>query len=75
LRPVPLIKGFEHLQRLCDDFAGWHNNWRPHMALEGQRPGDVYHGRSVDKPERTAKVVPLDIEEGSFPSSASRDTG
>lgn len=32
------------------------------MSLDGQRPGDVYGGRPVDRPDRTAKVVPLDVE-------------
>ena len=66
LRPVPLVKGFDHLERLCAGFADWYNNWRPHMSLDGQRPGDIYTGRQVEKPERTAKVIPLDIERRVF---------
>ena len=64
---MPLVKGFDHLDRLCTEFRDWYDNWRPHMSLDGQRPGDIYTGRPVEKPERTAKVVPFDIERKVFP--------
>lgn len=63
---VPLIKGLEHLQRLCSDFAIWHNAWRPHSTLGGAQPDDVY-GRDLPEPlPLTAKVVPLRIEQHRF---------
>ena len=67
LRPVPLIKGFDHLEGLCAGFFDWYNNWRPHMSLGGQRPGDVFDGRPVNGPDRTAKVVPFNVGRRVFP--------
>ncbi|MFC1611703.1 integrase core domain-containing protein [Myxococcota bacterium] len=65
---VPLIKGFDHLERLCVDFKEWHNAWRPHMTLGGVRPDDVY-GRDLPEPvTHDAKVVPLNIERWYFSS-------
>ena len=63
---VPLIKGFDHLERLCEDFGLWYNGWRPHARLAGARPDDFY-GR--DLPElvaHDAKVVPATIERRHF---------
>ena len=63
---VPLIKGFDHLERLCASFVDWHNAWRPHARLAGACPDDFY-GR--DLPElvaHDAKVVPPTIERRYF---------
>jgi hypothetical protein len=63
---VPVIRGSSHLDELCAGFTVWHNEWRPHMTLDGLRPADVY-GR--DQPEalaKNAKVVPLNIERRHF---------
>ena len=63
---VPLIKGFDHVTNLCEQFEIWYNGWRPHMYLDGAVPSDFY---CRDRPEpvaRTAKVVPLDIERRYF---------
>ena len=38
-----LVKGFDHLTHLCQGFTNWYNIWRPHMALDCQRPDDVYY--------------------------------
>ena len=42
---------------------------------QATRPGDVYDNRPVHKPDRTAKVVPLNVERQVFRSSGSRATG
>jgi len=36
------------------------------MSLDGQRPGDVFDGRPAEKPGRTAKTVPFDIDRRVF---------
>ncbi len=41
LKRVPIIRGFDHLPRLCDEFCDWYNEWRPHMTLDAARPDDV----------------------------------
>jgi transposase InsO family protein len=66
LRCVLLIKGFDHLTSLCTEFAGWYNTWRPHMALEGIRPDDLYYSRKPQTPERDARTVPDNVERHIF---------
>ena len=66
LRRVPLVRGAGHLTQLCDSFAEWYNEWRPHMTLGGFRPMDFYC-RDVPGPVASdAKVVPLNIERRRF---------
>ncbi len=50
LEHAAIIKGFDHLVLLCAEFETWHNNWRPHMTLNGLRPDDVYYSRKTEKP-------------------------
>ena len=50
LKRVPIIKNFDHLTALCDEFESWHNTWRPHMKLEGLRPDDVYYHKNSKSP-------------------------
>ena len=66
LKHVPLIKRFDHLTLLCTQFESWYNAWRPHMALEGLRPDDLYYDRKPEKPSRDAKAVPGNIERHVF---------
>ena len=66
LKRVPIIKNFDHLTELCDEFESWYNLWRPHMKLEGLRPDDVYYDRKPEKPDRTSKTVPSSIERHLF---------
>jgi len=66
LKRVPVIRGFDHLTRLCDEFVEWHNEWRPHMTLDGARPDDVYSVDEFRRPARNAKKVPRDIERRVF---------
>jgi transposase InsO family protein len=58
LKRVPIIKGFDHLTRLCSEFEQWYNTWRPHTTVDGFRPDDVYYGRQREKPPRNAKTLP-----------------
>jgi len=69
LKHVPLIKGFDHVTRLCGEFQSWYNTWRPHMALEGLRPDDLYYSRKPETPDRKAKTVPGNIERHVFPET------
>jgi transposase InsO family protein len=66
LKHVPFIKSFDHLAKLCDRFEQWYNTWRPHMALDGHRPDDVYYDRNPKKPERDSKIVPHHIQRHLF---------
>ena len=66
LNRVPIIKNFDHLTELSDEFESWYNLWRPHMKLEGLRPDDVYYDRSPEKPDRALKAVPDSIERHLF---------
>ena len=66
LKRVPLIKGFDHLALLCNEFESWYNAWRPHMTLEGLRPDDFCYDRKPETPKRDAKTVPANIERHVF---------
>ena len=66
LKRVAIIKDFDHLTRLCREFEIWYNSWRPHMALDGFRPDDVYYQKEPEKPKRGAKTVPYNIEQHFF---------
>ena len=62
LQRVPIIRSFDHLTGLCDEFSNWYNLWRPHMKLEGHRPDDVYCDRKPEMPGPASKTVPNNIE-------------
>ena len=66
LKRVSIITDFDHLTELCGEFESGYNTWRPHMALEGFRPGDVYYQRKPMKPDRNSKSVPSNIERHLF---------
>jgi len=66
LQRVPIIRNFDHLTELCDEFESWYNLWRPHMKLGGLRPDDVYYDRKPEKPGRASKTVPNNIEKHLF---------
>ena len=59
---VPLIKNYNHLEELCHSFEEWYNRWRPHMTLQGSRPGDVFAGKKPVSLARDAKRIPPKIE-------------
>jgi len=66
LKRVPIIKGFDHLTMLCEEFECWYNSWRPHMTLEGFRPDDIYYNKKPKKPKRDSKTVPCHIDQHLF---------
>jgi len=66
LKRAAIIKDFDHPTILCKKFEIWYNSWRPHMALDGLRPDDVYYEKNPEKPKRDAKTVPCSIEHHQF---------
>jgi len=66
LKRVPIVKGFDHLTMLCEEFECWYNSWRPHMTLEGFRPDDIYYNKKPKRPKRDSKIVPCHIEQHLF---------
>jgi transposase InsO family protein len=62
LERASLLKGFDHLAKLCESFADWYNDWRPHMTLDGARPEDLFTGVGSPQPSWDAKTVPSKIE-------------
>jgi transposase InsO family protein len=66
LKQVAIIKDFDHLVTLCNEFEDWYNAWRPHITLDGHRPDDVYYDRKLEKPDRDAKTIPENIEQHRF---------
>mgnify|MGYP001587669746 CR=1 FL=1 len=66
LRRVPLVRGFDHLESLCQEFALWYNRFRPHTALGGRVPDAVFHSRPNHTPGRTDKAVPPSLRRHAF---------
>jgi len=66
LKRVSLIRGFDHLVMLCEEFEDWYNTWRPHMTLDGFRPNDVYYDRKPKIPQRDSKTIPSNIQQHLF---------
>lgn len=66
LRRVPLIRGTDHLTALLDDFSEFYNHWRGHMTLGGAIPVLIHCGQGWRKPDRSAKMLPGDIERRVF---------
>lgn len=46
----------ETLRRDLGHFLNWYNGHRPHMALDGQMPEDVYHDIPTDQQEPPIEV-------------------
>jgi transposase InsO family protein len=66
LRRVALIRDFDHLAALLDDFVIWYNGYRGHMTLGGAPPLVVHQGQRWQKPQHSAKMLPLAIERRVF---------
>ena len=67
LKRVPIIKDFDHLTMLCEEFECWYNRWRPHMTLDGLRPDDVYYDknqRNQNGIQRQCRVTSINIFSG-----------
>jgi transposase InsO family protein len=63
---APVIKGFDHLTRLCADFVVWYNAWRPHARYGGFTPDQVFARDLPEHVPKTAKSVPLNVERRLF---------
>lgn len=61
-----LLNIFLSASTVRKEFGTWYNSWRPHMALDGLRPDDVYYDKKPEKPKCDAKTVPCNIEQRFF---------
>ncbi len=66
LSRVPILRGADHLEQLLSDFAVYYNEYRGHMTLEGAVPDAVHSGQHWQRPERSAKGVPVRMERRHF---------
>lgn len=70
---VPFLPA--RLQTELDTFVEWYNSIRPHQALRGRTPDDVWYGRTVEpthleprarypivQPELTTRVVGIELQ-------------
>lgn len=48
--------------RLLNDYLKYYNEYRPHEALDGQTPDEVYSHKPRDKPPKDAKMIKGPIE-------------
>jgi transposase InsO family protein len=62
LKRVPILRGIDHLQEVCDGFVEWYNQWRPHTHSTGATPETIYTGREWKKPDHNAKTVPRNVQ-------------
>jgi len=71
LARVPLLRGFRHLTRLCEDFVEWYNAWRPHTRHDGFTPDQAFRRDLPEHVPKTAKSAPLDaqVERRVFPET------
>ena len=54
--------------RLLDNYIGlWYNDCRGHMTLGGALPGSLHRGEKWDKPDRSARARPPNVERRFFP--------
>ncbi len=63
---VPILRGADHLEQVLSDFAVYYNEYRGHMTLEGAVPNAVHTGQHWQRPERSAKVLPVRMERRHF---------
>ena len=61
LKKVAIIRGFQHLVKLCSEFTEWYNDWRPHEFLGSATPASVFRNRAVPFVLKNAKDVPENI--------------
>ena len=66
LSRVPILRGADHLEQLLSDFAIYYNEYRGHMTLEGAVPNAVHTGQHWQRPERSAKTLPVRMERRYF---------
>ena len=63
---VPILRGVDHLEQLLSDFAVYYNEYRGHMTLKGAVPDAVHTGQHWQRPERSAKALPVRMERRHF---------
>jgi len=69
LRRVPVIRGLDHLSQLLHDFEVYYNEYRGHATLGGGIPSVIHRGEQWDKPEKSAKTLPDNLERRFFPDT------
>lgn len=69
LRRVAVIRGLDHLGQLCDDFAEYYSRWRGHSTLGDAVPSVIHRGGVWQRPDRSAKTLPGNIERRLFPGT------
>lgn len=62
LKRVPVIRGLEHLSQLLRQFETYYNEYRGHTKLDGAIPAVIHRGEQWSKPEKSAKMLPANIE-------------
>jgi len=66
LKRVPVIRRLDHLGQLLRDFAIYYNEYRGHATLGGAVPSVIHRGGQWDKPAKSAKIVPANVERRVF---------
>jgi len=69
LRRVPVVRGLDHLDGLLREFVVYYNGYRGHTTLGGAIPSVVHRGGHWDKPEKSAKTLPGNVERRVFPDT------
>lgn len=69
LKRVPVIRDLDHLSQLLGDFVLWYNDYRGHATLGGALPSVIHRGEQWTKPEKSAKILPPNIERRLFPDT------
>jgi len=69
LTRVPVIRGLDHLSQLLQDFGIYYNEYRGHTTLGGALPSVIHRGEQWNKPEKSAKTLPPNIERRCFPDT------
>jgi len=66
LKKIAIIRGYQHLVKLCSEFTEWYNIWRPHEFLDSATPAAVFRDKAVPFVLKNAKDVPTDLETKRF---------
>jgi transposase InsO family protein len=69
LRRVPVIRDLDHLEQLLRDFTVYYNEYRGHTTVGGALPSAIHCGEQWNKPEKSAKTLPPNIERRFFPDT------
>lgn len=69
LSRVPVIRGLDHLSQLLHDFEIYYNEYRGHTKLGGAIPEVIHRDEQWDKPDKSAKTLPDNLERRFFPDT------